>query len=56
MLYCTVDALVQLAKDIKPHGIETIGISSNSVITHPQDGPDEMAEDAQNFGMPHFVD
>jgi len=56
MLYCTVDALVQLAKDIKSHGIETIGISSNSVITHPQDGPDEMAEDAQNFGMPHFVD
>lgn len=46
------DALVQLAKDIKPHGIETIGISSNSVITHPQDGPDKMAEDAQNFGYP----
>ncbi|KAL0034488.1 hypothetical protein WJX79_005181 [Trebouxia sp. C0005] len=46
------DALVQLAKDIKPHGIETIGISSNSVITHPQDGPDKMAEDAHNFGYP----
>ncbi|DBB12909.1 hypothetical protein WJX82_002719 [Trebouxia sp. C0006] len=46
------DAVVQLAKDIKSHGIETIGISSNSVITHPQDGPEEMAEDAQNFGYP----
>lgn len=27
-----------------------LGISSNSVVTHPRDGPEEMAEDAKSFG------
>ena len=27
-----------------------IGISSNSAVTHPQDGPEKMAEDARSFG------
>ena len=33
-------------------GVETIAISSNDVITHPQDGPEKMAEDARSFGIP----
>ena len=45
------DALVQLASNIKEQGIETIAISSNSIVTHPQDGPAKMAEDAKSFGM-----
>ena len=44
------DALVQLASSIKEQGIETIAISSNSIVTHPQDGPDKMAEDAKSLG------
>ena len=52
---CFVDALVQLTSDIKPLGIETIGISSNSVTTHPQDGPNKLAEDAQSFGAPLLI-
>ena len=47
-----IDGLIALASDIKPLGIETVAISSNSVITHPQDGPEKMAEDARSFGMP----
>lgn len=46
------DALVQLASNIKEQEIETIAISSNSIVTHPQDGPAKMAEDAKSFGYP----
>lgn len=30
--------------------MEVLAISSNSVVTHPQDGPEKMAEDARSFG------
>ncbi|KZV17339.1 hypothetical protein F511_22014 [Dorcoceras hygrometricum] len=33
-------------------GLAVIAISSNSVTTHPQDGPDYMAEDARLFKYP----
>ncbi|KAG5045704.1 hypothetical protein JHK86_015110 [Glycine max] len=33
-------------------GLAVIAISSNSVATHPQDGPEFMAEDAKLFGYP----
>lgn len=46
------DALIQLARDVRPLGVEVLGISSNSVVTHPRDGPEEMAEDAKSFGYP----
>ncbi|GER37672.1 thioredoxin superfamily protein [Striga asiatica] len=39
-----------LKKDIK--GVAVIAISSNSVTTHPQDGPEFMAEDAELFNYP----
>lgn len=44
------DALIQLTRDVQPLGVEVIGISSNSAVTHPQDGPDKMAEDSRSFG------
>ena len=44
------DALVALAKDYTPKGVKIVGISSNSVETHPQDGPSAMKEDAEKLG------
>lgn len=44
------EAFIQLSHEAQQQGIAAIAISSNSVITHPQDGPDKMAEDAQAFG------
>ena len=33
-------------------GVGFVAISSNSTVTHPQDGPDEMARDATAAGYP----
>ncbi|KAG5612195.1 hypothetical protein H5410_023476 [Solanum commersonii] len=33
-------------------GLAVVAISSNSVVTHPQDGPEFMAEDAKFFKYP----
>ncbi|CAK0780999.1 hypothetical protein CVIRNUC_005250 [Coccomyxa viridis] len=46
------EGMVNLAKDYQSRGLATVAISSNSVKTHPQDGPEEMAADAQAFGYP----
>ena len=43
--------IVKLAKDYQPQGVAIAAISSNSVKTHPQDGPDQMAADAKQLGM-----
>lgn len=43
------DALVSLARDYTPQGVKIVGISSNSVETHPQDGPAAMKEDAEKL-------
>ena len=53
-----LDALINLAKEIKPKGIETLAISSNDVSNYPQDGPDKMRELALNkdFGFPYLFD
>ncbi|XP_024526961.1 uncharacterized protein LOC9652272 [Selaginella moellendorffii] len=39
-------------------GVAVVGISSNSVATHPEDGPEMMAEDAKKFGynFPYLYD
>lgn len=42
--------LVQVASEYKAKGVATVAISSNSIQTHPQDGPEEMAKDAKEFG------
>ena len=31
-------------------GLAAVAVSSNSVETHPQDGPELMVEDAKQFG------
>ena len=38
--------------------IQLLGISSNSLITHPQDGPSHLAEQAQRHGwqFPYLLD
>lgn len=41
--------IVKLANDYMPRGLAIAAISSNSAVTHPQDGPDFMAEDARTF-------
>ena len=45
--------ITSLAKEYQAKGVAIIGISSNSIETHPQDGPDEMAEDAKQQGKLH---
>ncbi|GKA02290.1 arginine--tRNA ligase, chloroplastic/mitochondrial [Tanacetum coccineum] len=39
-------------------GLGEVAISSNSAVTHPQDGPDFMAEDARllNYPFPYLYD
>mgnify|MGYP000544743261 CR=1 FL=1 len=39
-----------LVKEFEGRGLAAVAISSNSVLTHPQDGPDEMALDAKRYG------
>ena len=38
--------------------IQLIGISSNSLVTHPQDGPEQLADQAQRHGwsFPYLLD
>ncbi len=45
------DALVQFARDYEAH-LQVVAISSNSVESHPQDGPELMAEDARRHSYP----
>ena len=37
-----IDPLIETAKKYLENEINTIAISSNSIKTHPQDGPEEM--------------
>jgi len=41
---------VDLAKDYQEKGVAIVAISSNSIKTHPQDGPEQMAVDAREQG------
>jgi peroxiredoxin len=52
------EELVRLAKDYMDKGIGIIAISSNSIKTHPQDGPEKMAIHAQDYGytFPYLYD
>ena len=45
--------LATLADEYMDKGIATVGISSNSVESHPQDGPEAMREEAARVGY-HF--
>ena len=46
-------ALVQLANDYADRGVRVVAISSNSVQTHPQDGPEKMREEAAQHDFPY---
>lgn len=46
------DQLVKLANDYQSKGISFVAISSNSIKTHPQDGPEYMKEHAKNNNYP----
>ena len=51
-----MDAIVETAKIFSHKGINTITISSNSIISHPQDGPEEMNKLAleKKFSFPYL--
>jgi len=53
-----MDAIVETAKIFSHKGINTITISSNSIISHPQDGPEEMNNLAleKKFSFPYLFD
>lgn len=34
----------------KPQGLQSFAISANSIVTHPQDAPEKMAEKAKALG------
>ncbi|XP_062159444.1 uncharacterized protein LOC133866813 [Alnus glutinosa] len=44
--------IVKLANFYMKKGLAVVAISSNSVVTHPQDGPQFMAEEAKQFNYP----
>eukprot|EP00878_Enallax_costatus_P021707 GHUV01022997.1.p1 GENE.GHUV01022997.1~~GHUV01022997.1.p1 ORF type:complete len:280 (+),score=32.07 GHUV01022997.1:251-1090(+) len=51
-------AIAALAKEYQAKGVAVIAISSNSIQTHPQDGPEKMAQDAKTHGytFPYLYD
>ena len=46
------DELVKLANDYKNKGISLIAISSNDVVSHPEDAPDLMKKTAEQLKYP----
>ena len=53
-----LDSLVETSKIFSKKEINTIAISSNNIITHPQDGIEGMKKMALNkkFAFPYFFD
>ena len=49
--------LTRLDRDFSDH-VQLIGVSSNSLITHPQDGPEQLADQARRNGwnFPYLFD
>jgi peroxiredoxin len=49
---------VEFARDYRPKGLAVIAISANYVGSHPQDGPEKMAEEARDagYGFPYLYD
>lgn len=50
--------LVDLADDYSEDELAIVAISSNDADNYPQDGPDKMAKDAENYGysFPYLYD
>ena len=53
-----LDGILKTAEKLLDKKIKTIAISSNSVVTHPQDSPSEMKKLAisKNFNFPYLYD
>ncbi len=45
-------SIVELAKEYQAKGVKIVAVSSNSIQTHPQDGPEKMKEDATTHHYP----
>ena len=52
------EELAAFASEYQGKGLKIVGISSNDVSTHPQDGPEQMKKEAQNAGytFPYLYD
>ena len=50
--------LAALGRDLTDQGVAMVGISSNDVVTYPQDGPDQMVAEARRHGwtFPYLYD
>ena len=50
--------LAEFGRDVQAKGAAMVGISSNDVTTHPQDGPEKMTQEAQDAGytFPYLYD
>jgi peroxiredoxin len=50
--------LAALGRDFADQGVAMVGISSNDVVTYPQDGPEEMVVEARRHGwtFPYLYD
>ena len=44
------DKIVEVCRSYADRGVAAVAISSNSIKTHPQDGPEHMAEEAKKLG------
>ena len=53
-----LDGFLEFANEYIPKGLTIVAISSNSIETHPQDGPEKMAELAREkkFPFPYLYD
>ena len=52
------EQIAKLVAEYQPQGVGAVGISASSIQTHPQDGPEKMAEDATDHGytFPYLYD
>ena len=50
--------LAALGRELAEQGVAMVGISSNDVVTYPQDGPDQMVAEARRHGwtFPYLYD
>ena len=50
--------LASFARDYQPRGLASVAISSNDIVSHPEDAPPLMAEFAREFGFdfPYLYD
>eukprot|EP01025_Chloroclados_australasicus_P056456 TRINITY_DN6979_c0_g1_i1.p2 TRINITY_DN6979_c0_g1~~TRINITY_DN6979_c0_g1_i1.p2 ORF type:complete len:206 (+),score=23.79 TRINITY_DN6979_c0_g1_i1:47-619(+) len=51
-------SISQLCKEYSKKGVKIVAISSNSIQTHPEDGPDKMAEETRQYDycFPYLYD